>query len=278
MKIPEIFRPVSKITYPQHTTGVALEERARLYFKTRKPQTDRNSLLINWTAYAINHEKDWETPYKYLQEFVNSLPRGEKYWTIVQHDDGPKVDFPFDIKIFAAGGNPGDAIPIPLVCDPHTIPDTKDKDFLCTFIGNSNTHPIRRKIIESVWGKEKTWIGRKYGKEYAEYVSRSKFSLCPRGYGKTSFRLYEAIWLSSIPVYISDEFWIPYKDELDWTQFSVMITEQEIPDIYDILQSISDDRYEEMMDNLKAVRPLFTFDGTFEAIKGILEREYRNKK
>ncbi len=235
-------------------------------------------MLINWTAYAINHEKEWDKYHKYLQEFVNSLPRNEKYWTIVQHDDGPKVEFPFDIKIFAAGGNPGNAIAIPLVCDPHEIPDKAEKDIFCSFIGNINTHEIRMKTIDAIFGKDKVWIGRKYGREYGQYVARSKFSLCPRGYGKTSFRLYEAIWLSSIPVYISDEFWIPYKDELDWTQFSVMITEQEIPDLYDILQSISDERYEEMMDNLKAVRSLFTFDGTFEAIKGILEREYRNKK
>ena len=33
----------------------------------------------------------------------------------------------------------------------------------------------------------------------------SLFSLCPRGYGPTSFRLYESIQLGSIPVYIAED-------------------------------------------------------------------------
>jgi len=34
----------------------------------------------------------------------------------------------------------------------------------------------------------------------------SKFALCPRGYGKTSFRIQEALQYGAIPVYISDEY------------------------------------------------------------------------
>ena len=77
----------------------------------------------------------------------------------------------------------------------------------------------------------------------------------------------------SIPVYISDEFWLPYSDKLDWDEFSVLITKDEIPQIYDILKGIDDDRYEEMQMNLQAIKGLFTMESTFQSIKGILENE-----
>ena len=42
----------------------------------------------------------------------------------------------------------------------------------------------------------------------------------PRGYGPTSFRLYESIEMQSIPIYISDEFILPYSNIIDWENFA----------------------------------------------------------
>ena len=53
-------------------------------------------------------------------------------------------------------------------------------------------------------------------RRFVELMSRSVFALCPRGYGRTSYRMYEALQLGCIPVYIHDEPWLPYADELDW--------------------------------------------------------------
>ena len=47
---------------------------------------------------------------------------------------------------------------------------------------------------------------------YKDLISESYFSLCPRGYGPTSFRLYESISLGTVPIYISDDFSYPLKD------------------------------------------------------------------
>ena len=46
--------------------------------------------------------------------------------------------------------------------------------------------------------------------KFKQLISESYFSL-PRGYGPTSFRLYESIKSGTVPVYISDEHFLPYK-------------------------------------------------------------------
>jgi hypothetical protein len=70
-------------------------------------------------------------------------------------------------------------------------------------------------------------------------MSRSIFSLCPRGYGATSFRICESLQHGSIPVYISDKPWIPFNDIIDFNDYGVIINEKDINDIDNILKSIS---------------------------------------
>jgi hypothetical protein len=53
-------------------------------------------------------------------------------------------------------------------------------------------------------------------------MADSVFALCPRGYGPTSFRLYEAMQMGCVPVYITDQAWLPFKDEILWDQTAVL--------------------------------------------------------
>ena len=45
---------------------------------------------------------------------------------------------------------------------------------------------------------------------YEDYHIHSVFGLAPRGYGPTSFRLYETMQMDAVPIYISDVFWLPF--------------------------------------------------------------------
>lgn len=54
---------------------------------------------------------------------------------------------------------------------------------------------------------------------YQEVLGRSKFVLCPRGRGTSSFRLYEALAARRVPVIISDE-WVPPRGP-DWDACSL---------------------------------------------------------
>ena len=62
-------------------------------------------------------------------------------------------------------------------------------------------------------------------------LTQSIFSLCPRGFGPTSFRLYESIQLGAIPIYVSDKFHLPYKNFIDWEKLCLLIDINEIDKI-----------------------------------------------
>jgi hypothetical protein len=85
---------------------------------------------------------------------------------------------------------------------------------------------------------------------FINITSRSIFCLAPRGYGRSSFRLYEAIQLGTIPVFIYDDKWLPFEDEIDWNEFSVLIDVNNIQNIDSILSSYTSERVKQIQDNL----------------------------
>lgn len=222
-QVPEKFRPLSKLVYPPHQTGPGMEVEIanRLIAKAEKIKTDLIYCPINWTAYYCNNEFGNEQSKAELQEYINTLPKDKKFFTVVQYDDGIMVDFP-NCMVFAAGGKPDDAIPIPLLCDPHKVGGYVKRDIPISLVANLNTHPIRQEIARAMYGKGYCYIGRHDTEKYVEILRRSHFTICPRGYGKTSFRMYEAIQLGTIPVYITDEFWLPFLEELPWDDVAVI--------------------------------------------------------
>jgi hypothetical protein len=69
--------------------------------------------------------------------------------------------------------------------------------------------------------------------DYVCALLASKFALCPRGIGPSSYRLFEAMQLGITPVIISDE-WVP-PAFIPWDQFSLRVAERHIYDIPRIL-------------------------------------------
>lgn len=200
---------------------------------------------------------------------------------MVQYDDGLLVDFPNCI-VFSAGGKPDLSIPIPLVSDRHNYTGQRDKKYLASFMGNVKTHPIREKMVTAFSGNESIFISNGSVKEFEEVTAQSYFCLCPRGYGKTSFRLYEAMELGAVPVYISDEHWIPFSDKLDWTKFCIFEDDDlnNIKRLPKVMKSIVDSGvWYEMLGTAAAMYDsLFEYDKCFEVMKGIIENDYNKRK
>ena len=137
---------------------------------------------------------------------------------------------------------------------PEDIKPPKRHKYFASFIG-SNTYWVRTDMAKAFRGKDDclvkvgNWdinVGDEKLNNFLHVMSASKFSLCPRGYGTTSFRLYESFQLGTVPVYVSDDHALPWSDELDWEEFCVIIDDDHIHDTYNILSQISDDRYNEM--------------------------------
>ena len=91
--------------------------------------------------------------------------------------------------------------------------------------------------------------------------------MAPRGYGRSSFRFFEAMLLDTIPVYVWDDIeWLPYREILDYSTFSISISKNELPRLYDILSSISTETYENMVCTMKKNRHWFTLEGMVDYI------------
>ncbi|EOA20199.1 hypothetical protein CARUB_v10000494mg [Capsella rubella] len=81
---------------------------------------------------------------------------------------------------------------------------------------------------------------------YIEQMKSSKYCICPKGYEVNSPRVVESIFYECVPVIISDNFVPPFFEVLDWSAFSVIIAEKDIPRLKDILSSIPEEKYVKM--------------------------------
>lgn len=277
----EALRPKSITpTYPPYHTGPYLEEYFFKRFNEETNQLSRQYIDIFWTNVFCNSMFAGQQ-YANIQEQLDSiLTSNGKYFTVSQFDDGPFEKFPDDTLIFSAGGNrEGDnIIPIPLICSsiPKELIPNKEKTIFASFVGSRNTHPIRMDMCKHLSGKEgyeisagnwSTEVPMDNFKRFVDITCSSKFGLAPRGYGRSSFRLYEILQLGTVPVYISDIHYLPWTDELDWNDFCVPINEDEIEDIDTILKSIDDVEYNILLQNGRMVyEKYFSLEGLFKNI------------
>lgn len=273
----EQFRPTPKYpVYPPYHKNEYLEDYFYSKFTKELPLVNRDYIGISWTTLYCDNKRNG------LQQFLNEIPTNGKYFTVSQHDDAPSEILPEDTLCFSAGGNiqGKNIIPIPLVCSslPVQIPENIERKVLASFVGSA-THPIRIKMAESCKSNKniaiymKGWTPSVSQNEFETFINltaNSKFCLCPRGYGLNSFRLYEAMQLGSVPVVITNNFYLPWKDELDWSKFSVLVSEKQIPDLGDILAEYSEEQILFMQkEGKKLWKEYFSMDGLY---KNILKR------
>jgi hypothetical protein len=288
LDVPKRFITKCEEKFPSHQGDKTIAERAFLWFTHSKIKTGRTYVPVTWCSYQINsnYAKDIKKM-NILKRWVFSLPKDTKYWTITQYSDGllgyrNYFDFP-NWRIFGAGGYGTD--PIPLTTDKHLFNGHKKK-ILCSFMGSLNTNPLRY-LMYDILSKESGFVlkdldtrtgvtteSRKY-KIFCEVTEKSCFVLCPRGYGKTSFRLYEAMQLGSVPIYISDEHWLPFTKYLNWNDFSLVITPDKIKKIPEMTRKIiKDGNYQKMRTNaIQTYNKYFSYNGCFKTIKRMLEEE-----
>lgn len=228
IQVPPIFQPRHPLRYPQDN----IEEFERWFFNNFRPRKNlgRTYLPIFWTNYyCANGYGQQPLQIARLQRYIDSLPK-DKYFTIVQYDDGILNDLSgHDIRVYSMSGRPMD-YPLPLICTPHGELRKMLPMYLFNFIGR-NTHPIRSEVLKLKGG----YVSDKPVKmqDFCKILSQSTFTLCPRGYGPTSFRIMEALEQQSIPVYISDKFVIPHM--IPFEEYGVLIRPDQIKDIPVIL-------------------------------------------
>ena len=136
--------------------------------------------------------------------------------------------------------------PYPSLLNP--VPSaTQEPDLLFSFRG-ALSHPVRERLLgvshpRAVMEESASvFVGHgEYAADgaaferYAQLVQRSKFVLCPRGHGPSSFRLYEALGAHRVPVVISDE-WLP-PPRVDWGRCVIRVPEADVDEIAEHLEA-----------------------------------------
>ena len=287
LDIGKQFRSSTSHVYPPFKKGRYMEEYCYEILSSKKDDinTDMVYLPIFWTNLQ-NHPVFASMKTKYqiiLDHALSSFPPNTQYMTIVQHDDGPQLKIPKNTIIFGACTG---TIPLPLIYEDTTERLLSEprcpKTQLASFVG-TYTHPLREELFrtlqkDTVWNGKRVWSSSVKEQDAALFIEQtlqSKFCLAPRGYGRSSFRFFEAMLLDTIPVYVWDDIeWLPYREILDYSTFSISISHKELPHLHDILSSISTEMYENMVLSMKKNRHWFTLEGMVDYIvKRIEARE-----
>lgn len=119
---------------------------------------------------------------------------------------------------------------------------SEKKKYLYSFIGNLTNHWVRQKIasltstqalivdtrerareVKQLNQSDRAKYHEQYRREYANSLYQSQFVLCPRGYGPSSFRIFETMRCGRVPVIISDDWVAPTGPQ--WEHFSVQVPE-----------------------------------------------------
>lgn len=272
LSVNKKFQTLIPNNYPPHHRGMLIEDYAFDYFTKNPVKSSYTYLPIFWTGWFVSNNYGKGPDFHMLQGYVNSLPK-KKYWTVVQNDDGPVVKLPFECKTFACAWSGGD-YPIPVLCNRHEKVNVMREAYSMAFSGNINTHPIRKEMRRALLGDPMAKIFNTLPMDrYIELMCRTNFALCPRGYGNTSFRMYEVMGLGCIPVYISDIHWLPFQNKIDWNKCAVLVKQEEIKYLSKIIRSISRERINEMLKYIEEVNnKYFTFESTCREISEIVRK------
>tara|TARA_R100001079_G_scaffold16062_1_gene8152 strand:+ start:2495 stop:3412 length:918 start_codon:yes stop_codon:yes gene_type:complete len=296
IEVPSEFQPnFTGAPYPPHQRTNLIERRCADYFCA--DSTEINSeyiyLPILWTSYHVNN--GYGANASILQEFVDDVIEqfpNEKFFTTVQYAGGTLTSIP-NSKIFGCSGtnyclfnapnnysygervkhDTSEYIPIPLKCDDHIVTGDNMR-YKVGFVGRLFTHPCRYDIYNKLKDIDCYYIhdGDKIpdsGKLFREITANSIFTLTPRGYGPTSFRLLESMQLGSIPIYVGDNHWLPFSDEIDWKKICVIVNDNNIDTIPSIVDTLIDSgEYLKMRKNItQYYNKYFSWDGIIKNIE-----------
>jgi len=281
---PPQWIPKNTFAYPPHQgLNPLIEERAFSYFTTMDIDSDYMYIPIQWTQYHCSN--NWGNDAQKvaeIQEWANQLPTkypGEKFFTVVQYDDGTLVSID-NCKVFAASNSPKspkadsqEYIPIPLLSDPHPSSAKGERMNKVGFVGRNDTHPLRKNICDKLRGTpgyrfEENQSGSHISQLFRDVIQDSVFGLAPRGYGPTSFRLYETMQLGSVPIYVSDVFWLPFEDVIDWEKAALLVHLDDVDTIPERVDAIIESgEYENYLEYGRMVYEKYlTWDGTLNQI------------
>jgi len=189
-------------------------------------EADWHYLPIFWTRWHVMHDYAATGANQLQREVDRVMIDDRKTFTICQYDDGPVVNVGKTIQ-FLASRKVKKGVDIPLLR--NSVRRKRwikpRKKYLASFSGRLQNHQVRKLMAKSLKGiKEILVVDQVLSqKEFVDTLERSYVALCPRGYGGSSFRFYEAMELGIVPFLISDLDTRPFKTHINWDSCSFYI-------------------------------------------------------
>jgi len=280
-----LFYCKNKDTYPPFKNGLYLEEYFLNKFLVENISTDttlRTYIPVLWTNFQIEEWFGHQKPYlqQELDNWIREHPNPNGYFTIVQHDHGPELTLPSNTVIFGACMG---HIPIPLIYEDknQTLRQLPKKSFhekqiLCSFVGNHTSNYIEPNVRGTIFAhftnrpnftiiNSGGWtpvVNQNLQNIFIETTINSKFAFAPRGYGRASFRFFECFLLGTIPIYVwNDVNWMPFQDKIDYSKLCIVLHVSELGNLEHILNSIDENKYQEMWAYYNTIKYLFELEG-----------------
>jgi hypothetical protein len=189
-------------------------------------------ILFTWVDAWVN------SGYKYPAGLVDILKKNIRpnvpYITVSQNAEGLTGKFEIimaeipNVLVLSAGGY--GHVPVPLFKQMENMPETliNTRKFVASFVGTIGNAPhhfreeMQRTVLASL-PSEKVFVG-KDDENWRGIMADSLVSLTPRGFGRTSYHLVEAIQMGLVPVHIySDIPWVPYAKLFERIGFSISL-------------------------------------------------------
>lgn len=261
LPIKKKFQPDSQTNiYPKHNKDYGVEQDFENYLLknkdllTKKPkEANWHYLPVFWTRWHVNHDYA-KKGLKELQKEVNRIILDDKKtFTICQYDDGPVVNLQ-KATIFLSSRMSESGIDIPLLSSTHKKPIFRPKKkHLACFVGNLPAHPFRKQMADLLKEKKDIYIFDTfqnkpsllkriilsrfggYSRFFVKKMLQSYVSLCPRGYGGSSFRFYESMQLGIVPFLIGERDTRPFKNFINWQEISFYTND--VKKLIDIINS-----------------------------------------
>ena len=227
---PDLMPKKAPFRYPSYSRDWGVEQDFLNFLENSdfltedKAAASHHYLPIFWTRYWV--QKNYgQNGVGELNLYLKTLKLDEsKLFTICQYDDGPLIDLSFGKGLFLSSRKTeGLGRDIPLIAsDLPRIWPRKKKIHLMSFAGRFDTHPIRMELRAAASKSNNVYIANRKlnSRRFTELLKQSFVVLCPRGYGGSSFRFYEAMQAGSVPCLIGDIDTRAFKSQIPWEKIS----------------------------------------------------------
>lgn len=243
-------------------------------------------IFFPWVDTLVNN--NFTYPKGFGESLLKILRPNVAYVTVSQNDEGipggEALGFGMDkipnVLVLSSGGY--GHIPLPLFKEKQQekVVPLSSRSLFMSFMGSldtwwlteksdSHTSPKGLRItMANVVSKHHSdehhvFVGQ--GSNWTDVMADSRFTLCPRGFGRNSFRLTEAIQMHRTPIYIySDIPWIPYAEKFKDIGYVSKVTE--LDQLVKQLLAKSDDEISKNEDRLRE------FSAKYFSVEGVMRQ------